>query len=119
MLRLVKVLLFRFTFHIIKVHFEYREIKWEELKKKTKKKDQIQNENVKFSLLPGGRDGDDSGDRIRFSMNCNTEQGKNKDSNIFFCSVTTVRWSLLKRQDFDTVISIKVCTIFKIAMVFR
>ena len=37
LLRLVKVLLFRFTFHIIKAHFEYREIKWEELKKKKTK----------------------------------------------------------------------------------
>ena len=86
LLRLVKVLLFRFTFHIIKGHFEYREIKWEELKKtkqnKTKpKKNQIQ--NVKFSLFPGsisdnyqlsgGRDGDDSGDRKPFSMNCNNK----------------------------------------------
>ena len=60
LLRLVKVLLFRFTFHIIKAHFEYREIKWEELKKnktkqnkKTKqnqKKNQIQNVNFLFLL---------------------------------------------------------------------
>ena len=106
---------------------------------KTKPKKQIQNEklNVKprslfskflvaeiFSFFckhkrqlsiigGGGRNDDDSGDRIQFSMNCNNK------AKIFCCFVTTVRWSLLKQQDFDTVRSVKVCTIFKIAMVVK
>ena len=50
---------------------------------KTPQKNQTQNENVKFSLffwkhkrqlsIIGGRDGDDSGGRIQFSMNCNNK----------------------------------------------
>ena len=91
LLRLVKVLLFRFTFHIIKAHFEYREIKWEELKKKTKQKNKTKTKKKsnpkrkrkifsfswkhkrQLSIIGGGRDGDDSGHRIPFSMNCNNK----------------------------------------------
>ena len=51
--------------------------------KQNRKKNQIQNQNAKFPLfsgsirdnyqLSGGGDGDDSGDRIQFSMNCNNK----------------------------------------------
>lgn len=62
-----------------------------------RQKNQIQNENVKFSLFPGsisdnyqlsgGRDGDDSGDRIPFLANCiRNDKAKIKTKYFFlFC----------------------------------